>query len=832
MRRLALLILSLTAVLLFAACDTGGTTPPPGPGDPSNPGDPNNPGGPGDGIPGPLHSIRLSPRSGTVPQGATLTITAHAYDEDGDELPDINITITSDNPAILQLNTTGTATAKAIGNATITAQAEETTATTTINVTPASTAPKGITWEMLPPYQAVTANAIAVRGDDLYVILSSVSNGAAQNPGLLHSEDGGTTWRPVYSEGGCAPYQSSLIADPSHKGRLLRSCSTSISVSVDFGWTWQQKYSGSGIGSFDFHPSDPSFVTSGSRLYSTDAGESWATTGALGELTVSNQDTRYWVDKVSTTDVRISEDWGVTWTSVTLPGRPDRGDPRCTNEWVWAGLGVSSEGTLGLVGRQYCGFAPAGAAYLHAFFASNSRGQSWEARYQVESGDYQLMPANTANIYFGGSEETIYLMGNSPTVEQGIRVSRDGGRSWTQTAIPATLYASTFMIWDGNDGTAIANPYVSSGIYYRTADFGATWTEVRGLPTPTYLKLLQIGQETYALGSNGTTILKSDDFFATSTTMREMGMTATQGPEVITHLVTQGEVRASTGLISSDLGTSWAGRGASSPMAQSPSEPNRWYYGSAAGRVWVSNDDGSTRTIAGATPYFDPVRILAPSHTNANLVYALTNSGVYRSEDAGATWKWASYGLQHAEYLSDLVVDPTDHNTLYVSSQDVQKSVDGGQSWSYADPRAEFGRAHVNSLAITSDGSTIFAATNGSAVYRSLDAGQSWEWVTSGLKTHAMRDVVVDPSDDDVVYLATIGGVYKSTDKGSSWVNASQEVFTPYIDSIAVSPDGQNIYASTTHHWIYRGQPSSNTGTIFPASFLNQVTSQQDTFVH
>src|SRR5690606_8724884 len=149
------------------------------------------------------------------------------------------------------------------------------------------------------------------------------------------------------------------------------------------------------------------------------------------------------------------------------------------------------------------------------------------------------------------------------------------------------------------------------------------------------------------------------------------------------------EIRTPDGHASSNHGATWTDTGVGGlRAAQSPANPNRWYFSLYKGDVWTSSDDANSSAYAGTLPSNLAPAVLAPSHADANLVYALGAStaqyvgqtgGVYRSSNAGVTSEWASDGLVRVEGLADLVVDPTNDRLLYAGGRDgVHKSTDGG----------------------------------------------------------------------------------------------------------------------------------------------------------
>lgn len=111
-------------------------------------------------------------------------------------------------------------------------------------------------------------------------------------------------------------------------------------------------------------------------------------------------------------------------------------------------------------------------------------------------------------------------------------------------------------------------------------------------------------------------------------------------------------------------------------------------YGPGSG-VYKSTDGGDHWTqLTNGLPSERVGRIgLAVAPTDSNIVYAIVDAkegGLYRSEDAGATWHQMSNEARtwgRGWYFCNVVVDPKDAQTVYVSNTSVYRSHDGGKTW-------------------------------------------------------------------------------------------------------------------------------------------------------
>ena len=113
-----------------------------------------------------------------------------------------------------------------------------------------------------------------------------------------------------------------------------------------------------------------------------------------------------------------------------------------------------------------------------------------------------------------------------------------------------------------------------------------------------------------------------------------------------------------------------------------------------------------------------------PHHPES--VYTATLTGLFKTTNGGQSWK--KIGLDLPDHmLSDLIVDPVNPNILYVSSREgVQKSIDGGETWRTINEGLE--NLNIRALALSPlDPQVLYVGTNGSGLYRSRLAGESWE---------------------------------------------------------------------------------------------------------
>jgi hypothetical protein len=239
-------------------------------------------------------------------------------------------------------------------------------------------------------------------------------------------------------------------------------------------------------------------------------------------------------------------------------------------------------------------------------------------------------------------------------------------------------------------------------------------------------------------------------------------------------------------------------------------QPDRVYAGTQPSALFVSDDGGLTYRMVEALwehPHREhwgagfggqAIHTVLPHPADpASVLVAMSAGGVYRSTDAGATWAASNTGIkayflpdpwpEYGQCVHKVARDPANPDRLYAQNHHgVYRSDDGGADWrSIADGLpTDFGFAMVAhphragviyNFPLQADGER-FPPGRRCAVYRSADAGQTWEALTDGLPTEpfypsVLRDAMcADDAEPAGVYFGTRSGeVYASRDEGDSW---------------------------------------------------------------
>jgi photosystem II stability/assembly factor-like uncharacterized protein len=349
-------------------------------------------------------------------------------------------------------------------------------------------------------------------------------------------------------------------------------------------------------------------------------------------------------------------------------------------------------------------------------FRSKNNGTTWEPVFDkfgntLSIGDIAIAPSDPNVVWVGTGEANNR---QSSTLGDGVYKSTDGGTTWRHMGLRETQSIGRIVIDPRNSNVVVVaavghlfGPNDERGLY-RTKDGGATWQKVLGVDANT-------GATDVVMSPDGRTLVAA----MYQRRRREFG---------------------------------FAGSGPGSGL-------------------WRSTDGGDTWSrVTSGMPAGDLGRIgLDISASNPNTMYAIVEAsppggGVYRSDDGGATWVRKNSVNQRGNYFSQIRVDPTNPNHLWLLATALLASNDGGATFS---------------------GDSI-------APYAHPDHHAMW----------------IDPKQPQHVMLGNDGGVYFSYDNGRSW---------SYIDNLPISQFYDISIDDREPYWIYGGA-QDNGSWAFPSA--------------
>ncbi len=236
-----------------------------------------------------------------------------------------------------------------------------------------------------------------------------------------------------------------------------------------------------------------------------------------------------------------------------------------------------------------------------------------------------------------------------------------------------------------------------------------------------------------------------------------------------------------------------------------------YYMGTTGGGLWKTEDMGLTwRNISDGFFKTGSVGAVAVSESDPNVVYVgmgehavrgvMTHhgDGVYKSTDAGKTWK--RIGLEFTQHISRIIIHPKDPNVVYVAAQGalyskstqrgIYKSTNGGETWKnvlYVDDKTgcvelslDMNNTRIMYAAMWEHGRLpwkVISGGPGSGLYKSTDSGESWNKIQNGLpKELGKMSIAVSRSNSEKVYALIEsdsdkeqGGLFVSNNGGANW---------------------------------------------------------------
>ena len=217
-------------------------------------------------------------------------------------------------------------------------------------------------------------------------------------------------------------------------------------------------------------------------------------------------------------------------------------------------------------------------------------------------------------------------------------------------------------------------------------------------------------------------------------------------------------------------------------LAADPRQPATLYAVTAGGAFRTADRGVSWSAL---NPRGDAGELAAdPVHPGV-LYLSVFDEGVIKSTDGGAHWAPANGGLPFQTAIPrDLAIDSGHPERLYLlTGAGLWRSVDAGVSWRLA--RADGG---VRSIATSPLAGTAFLST-AAGVFRTQDSGASWQRLGHGLPTGPADGLAVSASDPRTVYAYfNTAGLYRSLDGGASWGRQRAPLPGGTLVAFAVSP--------------------------------------------
>lgn len=285
--------------------------------------------------------------------------------------------------------------------------------------------------------------------------------------------------------------------------------------------------------------------------------------------------------------------------------------------------------------------------------------------------------------------------------------------------------------------------------------------------------------------------------------------------------------------------------GRSCAVAGVEDKPFEFYFGSTGGGVWKTTDGGNSWQNISDGFFGGSIGSVAVAPSDPNVIYVGTGektvrgnvshgNGVWKSTDAGTTW--THIGLEDSRHVTRIRIHPTNPDVAYAAAlghlfgpnqqRGVFKTVDGGKTWD----RVLFVNEEVGAVDLVldpSDSDTLYASTwrikrtpyslesggEGCGLHKSTDGGATWQPLhkNSGFakSTLGIIGITVSPLDSQRLYAlaeAKDGGLFRSDNGGQSWSKVSEDRNLRqrawYYTRLLASPESlDTVYVMNVGFW-------------------------------
>lgn len=271
-------------------------------------------------------------------------------------------------------------------------------------------------------------------------------------------------------------------------------------------------------------------------------------------------------------------------------------------------------------------------------------------------------------------------------------------------------------------------------------------------------------------------------------------------------------------------------------FAVNPKNNAEYFVAVASGHIWKTINAGTTWE-----PVFDnygsySIGCLAMDPENSSVIWAGTGEnnhqralgygdGVYKSTDGGKSWK--NMGLKNSRQIGMIAIDPRNTSVVYVAAEGsvwgpgeergLYKTTDGGKTWNKVLKISE--NTGVNNIVMDPRNPDVLYATSEqrrrhvftkigggpeSGIWKSTDAGVTWDKLTSGLPGGDVGGIgiAISPVNPDYIYAiieaaGETGGFFRSTNRGASWNKMSDHTAQgQYYNEIYCDPKNVDLVYS------------------------------------
>lgn len=274
-------------------------------------------------------------------------------------------------------------------------------------------------------------------------------------------------------------------------------------------------------------------------------------------------------------------------------------------------------------------------------------------------------------------------------------------------------------------------------------------------------------------------------------------------------------------------------------------EPKRGgvFAGMHSGGLYYSADGGETWQLCMNGITIEHIFCVGYAYHGENVaLYAGTQpASMFRSDDYGKTWveqpgvketegrdKWSFPSPPHDAHVKSMTIDQREPDVIYagVEQGDLLKTTDGGATWrvldDYSKP-SDWTYRDIHQLIVHPDSTSELYMSTGMGVYRSYDAGATWElFLDNSFRIGYPDHMFVSPRDGNTIFVSGAGanpGTWRKTKRAEGTVMRSRDRLRTAVEasrglpdegrinleamSMAVYPSGFTLFVGTTDGEVY-----------------------------
>jgi PKD repeat protein len=616
---------------------------------------------------------------------------------------------------------------------------------------------------------------------------------------------------------------------------------------TDGGNTWQpitDDFASLGVSDIAISPQNPDiiYIATGDRdgrsaysigVYkSTDGGQSWAVTSLIYSLADNVKLSRILVDPQNynkvivggSNGIFITTDGGNSWTNVDpnyikdmafVPGNANI--IYATTYSPYDGIAKilkSTDGGMNFsdispnisgVARIAIGVTPDDPNIVYALMA-NSDDYGFHSFYKsTNQGDTWMLMQDASS---------------SPNYLDWYDGTGSGGQGWYDLSIAVDpsdknhLFIGGINIWESTNG---GNSFSQNSLWYHGGSSPYVHADQH------HLAFNPLNGVLYSANDGGVYKYENDTWTNISdglviSQIYRLGTSQTNNDLVIMGLQDNGTILKNNSNFSNVLG------GDGMEAAINPNNNNIMYGEYYYGNIYKSTNGGNSfyeispsTDGAWVTPY-----VLDPS--NPNVMY-IGYTEMYKSTDGGENWSQITNGETNGSKINDIAVAPSNSSYIYFSSgTDLYGTTNGGSSWqllySFTKPITDIAVAYndENKVFVTLSG-----FTEDNKVYYSLDGGNTWTNISSGLPNVPANAIVYQTGTSDLIYVGTDLGVFVRNGLSANWQTFNNGMPFVVVDELEINYTTNKIYAATFGRGLWMSDLYSDTSTSLNAEFSSYV---------